>query len=201
MTARDWSYPDRIWVERDEDTNEKHWFTIAGSGVEYVRASSLAKPASEPAGGGVREAIRAALEAERLGSVARRHDERGRFRARDRSPRRDHRDSLHRRPVFSRVVIPCRGRSLAGWGGCRGDCASDLPRQRLEPRLSKSGRRARWISGRQLARTAREFWAAIRYALALRLAQSGRGRQGSAQAALFCTSAGRVCSCEGGAVR
>lgn len=31
-------YPARIWVERDEETNEKRWFSIAGSGVEYVRA-------------------------------------------------------------------------------------------------------------------------------------------------------------------
>jgi hypothetical protein len=46
-------YPDRIWVERDEETNEKRWFSIAGSGVEYVRALSTAPdPAPVEAGGG-----------------------------------------------------------------------------------------------------------------------------------------------------
>ena len=30
--------PDRIWVERDDETNEKRWFSIQGMGVEYVRA-------------------------------------------------------------------------------------------------------------------------------------------------------------------
>ncbi len=30
--------PDRIWVERDEETNEKRWYSIKGMGVEYVRA-------------------------------------------------------------------------------------------------------------------------------------------------------------------
>lgn len=33
-------YPARIWVERDEETNDKRWFSIAGSGVEYVRAGT-----------------------------------------------------------------------------------------------------------------------------------------------------------------
>lgn len=45
----DRTYPDRIWVERDEETNEKRWFTVPGMGVEYA----LAKAAS-PAGGDVR---------------------------------------------------------------------------------------------------------------------------------------------------
>jgi hypothetical protein len=31
--------PDRIWVERDAETNEKRWYSIKGMGVEYVRAS------------------------------------------------------------------------------------------------------------------------------------------------------------------
>lgn len=40
-------YPARIWVERDEETNEKRWFSIAGSGVEYVRAGTReAEPAA-----------------------------------------------------------------------------------------------------------------------------------------------------------
>ena len=35
---RDKEYPHRIWVERDEETNEKRWFSCKGMGVEYVRA-------------------------------------------------------------------------------------------------------------------------------------------------------------------
>lgn len=30
--------PERIWVERDEETNEKRWFSVQGMGVEYIRA-------------------------------------------------------------------------------------------------------------------------------------------------------------------
>lgn len=30
--------PERIWAERDDETNEKRWYSIKGMGVEYVRA-------------------------------------------------------------------------------------------------------------------------------------------------------------------
>ncbi|MGY6251683.1 hypothetical protein ACXIUS_29860 [Bosea thiooxidans] len=43
-------YPARIYVERDEETNEKRWFSIAGSGVEYVRADTLQALENVPAG-------------------------------------------------------------------------------------------------------------------------------------------------------
>lgn len=38
---RNRDYPARIWAERDPDTNEKRWFSIRGSGVEYALASDL----------------------------------------------------------------------------------------------------------------------------------------------------------------
>lgn len=38
MSADIWKMPDRIWAERDADTNEKRWFTTRGMGAEYVRA-------------------------------------------------------------------------------------------------------------------------------------------------------------------
>lgn len=30
--------PERIWADRDAETNEKQWFSIEGMGIEYVRA-------------------------------------------------------------------------------------------------------------------------------------------------------------------
>jgi hypothetical protein len=38
--------PDRIWVERDPETNEKRWYSIKGTGEEYVRLSQ-ADPMSD----------------------------------------------------------------------------------------------------------------------------------------------------------
>lgn len=42
-------YPARIYVERDEETNEKRWFSIRGMGVEYVRADTLPALENGPA--------------------------------------------------------------------------------------------------------------------------------------------------------
>lgn len=39
--------PERIYAERDEETNEKRWYSIKGMGVEYVRADALEAQARE----------------------------------------------------------------------------------------------------------------------------------------------------------
>lgn len=55
--------PDRIWIERDADTDEKRWFSIPGMGVEYVRAAPSGE-ALEGAGRDVLAERRRQIEAE-----------------------------------------------------------------------------------------------------------------------------------------
>lgn len=39
----DQEYPRRVFIERDNETGEKRWFSLKGMGVEYVRAN-IAQP-------------------------------------------------------------------------------------------------------------------------------------------------------------
>jgi hypothetical protein len=46
--------PERIWVERDGETNDKRWFSVAGMGIEYIRADRA--PQADVDGSGVNPA-------------------------------------------------------------------------------------------------------------------------------------------------
>lgn len=47
MSVEERDYPERVWLERDEETNEKRWFTVPGMGVEYALATRPEREAQE----------------------------------------------------------------------------------------------------------------------------------------------------------
>lgn len=47
MSVERKDYPERVWLERDEETNEKRWFTVPGMGVEYALATRPEREAQE----------------------------------------------------------------------------------------------------------------------------------------------------------
>lgn len=42
--------PERIWVERDDETDAKRWYSIKGMGVEYIRADLATRSSDAVAG-------------------------------------------------------------------------------------------------------------------------------------------------------
>lgn len=47
MSVERKDYPQCVWLERDEETNEKRWFTVPGMGVEYALATRPEREAQE----------------------------------------------------------------------------------------------------------------------------------------------------------